>query len=489
MERLNFEDERLWKGLLVLGILLNILVCFTSDLGLDTQVKMAVDDNGSLPWGDLRPDTLGESDPEDGGQRVVLPLYGLSEAAIKAIALLTFFGLIGCLLRWTGVHSAAIMSLSPAFIFSIGRGYEEVYLAAFCSLSFILLTGIASNKNRILQNFSGGLIFMLIPYAKGFVNLNFIFFGGLILGLLATMWGEIYARGGEKTRWMSKPHIVSIVVFSIVSLSMVILGIIGYNSTLAILADNPIRYMTAIGFSFLDVVILFTLFGMVAWPFVRPIMSVITSIEDSDIAIMAGYIVGIMTAIVLYVAALWTYEASIWNAEWPGIVWTMGNNGRYITMLFIPFVLLLKHLSNQVDIPTYDSPGSKIKVVAVTLFILLPLSLLASVHGQTMWTDEAAEAMNLGEQEHFLFVSEDTLAMHWLYTFYAPLDAEEKQITGHWRSIDSSWELDLNTSLSQVNTLVTSPDVMFTPEGWIVRSSGEVDFLNGGGEWRVLTRS
>tara|TARA_B000000609_G_scaffold23651_1_gene15120 strand:+ start:1757 stop:3226 length:1470 start_codon:yes stop_codon:yes gene_type:complete len=489
MERLKFKDERLWKGLLVLGILLNILVCFTSDLGLDTQVKMAVDDNGSLPWGDLRPDTLGESDPEDGGQRVVLPLYGLSEAAIKATALLTFFGLIGCLLRWTGVHSAAIMSLSPAFIFSIGRGYEEVYLAAFCSLSFILLTGIASNKNRILQNFAGGLIFMLMPYAKGFVNLNFIFFGGLILGLLATLWGEIYARGGEKTRWMSKPHIVSIVVFSIVSLSMVILGIIGYNSTLAILADNPIRYMTAIGFSFLDVVILFTLFGMVAWPFIRPMMSVITSIEDSDIAIMAGYIVGIMTAIVLYVAALWTYEASIWNAEWPGIVWTMGNNGRYITMLFIPFVLLLKHLSNQVDIPTYDSPGSKIKVVAVTLFILLPLSLLASVHGQTMWTDEAAEAMNLGEQEHFLFVSEDTLAMHWLYTFYAPLDAEEKQITGHWRSIDSSWELDLNTSLSQVNTLVTSPDVTFTPEGWIVRSSGEVDFLNGGGEWRVLTRS
>lgn len=489
MERLKFKDERLWKGLLVLGILLNILVCFTSDLGLDTQVKMAVDDNGSLPWGDLRPDTLGESDPEDGGQRVVLPLYGLSEAAIKATALLTFFGLIGCLLRWTGVHSAAIMSLSPAFIFSIGRGYEEVYLAAFCSLSFILLTGIASNKNRILQNFAGGLIFMLMPYAKGFVNLNFIFFGGLILGLLATLWGEIYARGGEKTRWMSKPHIVSIVVFSIVSLSMVILGIIGYNSTLAILADNPIRYMTAIGFSFLDVVILFTLFGMVAWPFIRPVMSVITSIEDSDIAIMAGYIVGIMTAIVLYVAALWTYEASIWNAEWPGIVWTMGNNGRYITMLFIPFVLLLKHLSNQVDIPTYDSPGSKMKVVAVTLFILLPLSLLASVHGQTMWTDEAAEAMNLGEQEHFLFVSEDTLAMHWLYTFYAPLDAEEKQITGHWRSIDSSWELDLNTSLSQVNTLVTSPDVTFTPEGWIVRSSGEVDFLNGGGEWRVLTRS
>ena len=97
--------------------------------------------------------------------------------------------------------------------------------------------------------------------------------------------------------------------------------------------------------------------------------------------------------------------------------------------------------------------------------------------------------MNIGEEDQFLFVSDDTLGMHWLYTFYAPLDAEEKQITGHWRSVDSTWEQDLNTTLSQVNTLVTSPDVKLTPNGWIVESSGEVDLLNGGGEWRVLTRS
>ena len=120
MERLNFEDKRLWKGLLILGILLNVIVCFTSDLGLDTQVKMAVDDDGALPWGDLRPDTTGQSDPSDGGQRTVLPLYGFSEVGIKAAALITFFGLIACLVRFIGIHSAAILSLSPAFIFSIG---------------------------------------------------------------------------------------------------------------------------------------------------------------------------------------------------------------------------------------------------------------------------------------------------------------------------------------------------------------------------------
>ena len=157
MERLNFEDDRFWKRLLVLGVLLNLIVCFTSDLGLDTQVKMAVNEDGALPWGDLRPETAGESDPTDGGQRVVLPLYDLSEVGIKVMAFLTFAGMIACLYRWGGVRSAAVLSLSPAFIFSIGRGYEEVYLAVFCAAAFMLFTGILSEKNRMLQSFGGFL--------------------------------------------------------------------------------------------------------------------------------------------------------------------------------------------------------------------------------------------------------------------------------------------------------------------------------------------
>ena len=163
MERLNFEEDRLWIRFLMLGVLLNLIVCFTSDLGLDTQVKMAVDEDGALPWGDLRPEIAGESDPEDGGHRVVLPLYNMSEVGIKAMAFLTFAGMIACLYRWGGVRSATVLSLSPALIFSIGRGYEEVYLAVFCAVSFMLFTGVLSSKNRTLQSFGGALAFMLMP--------------------------------------------------------------------------------------------------------------------------------------------------------------------------------------------------------------------------------------------------------------------------------------------------------------------------------------
>lgn len=489
MERLNFKDDRIWIRLLILGALLNLIVCFTSDLGLDTQVKMAVDENGALPWGDLRPETAGESDPTDGGNMVVLPLYDLSEVGIKTMAFLTFAGMIACLYRWSGVRSAAVLSLSPAFIFSIGRGYEEVYLAVFCAVSFMLFTGVISSKNRILQSFGGGLAFMLMPYAKGFTDGMGVLVGAIVLTVLATLWNEVQQRGGEKTSWMSKPHVVGIVVSLSVSLCMIALGILEYSSTFSIMIESPVRYITAFVFSILDVVVIFTLIGMVSWPLIGPMFQGFTSISDSKTAQMTGYIAGILTALVFYVAALWTYEASIWNANWPGVIWTMGNNGRYATMLFIPLVLLLQQLRLHIEVPTYDAPLSKARVMGLTLLLLLPLSLLASLHGQTMWTDEAANEMELENGSQFLFVSEDTLGMHWLYTFYAPLDAEEKEITGHWRSIDSTWESDLDSTLSQVTTLVVSPDVTLTPDGWIVESSGEVNLLNGGGQWRVLTRS
>ena len=55
---------------------------------------MAVDESGGLPWGDVRPEVAGFSDPNDAGERFVLPVYSGSEASIKATALVVFFGLI-----------------------------------------------------------------------------------------------------------------------------------------------------------------------------------------------------------------------------------------------------------------------------------------------------------------------------------------------------------------------------------------------------------
>jgi hypothetical protein len=160
-----------------------------------------------------------------------------------------------------------------------------------------------------------------------------------------------------------------------------------------------------------------------------------------------------------------------------------------MTLLFIPFVVLLKQLNLKAGTATFEVPGHHMRAIGVTLLLLLPLSLLAGIHGQTMWTDEAADAMNLESGDHFLFVSDATLGMHWLYTFYEPLDAEGKNLTGHWRSTDTNWIGDIDAELSHVTTIVLAPEVNNVPTGWSVESSGEADLLNGGGEWRVLTRT
>jgi len=79
-------------------------------------------------------------------------------------------------------------------------------------------------------------------------------------------------------------------------------------------------------------------------------------------------------------------------------------------MLFVPFVVMMHYVRKHEDVPTLDSPQSKTKAVFATLLLLIPLSLMASLHGQTMWTDEAADQQwNLEKGDHFLFVSEDTL--------------------------------------------------------------------------------
>jgi uncharacterized membrane protein HdeD (DUF308 family) len=485
----NLDDGRTWKGLLVLGLLLNIVVCFSSDLGLDTHVKMAVDADGGLPWGDLRPDVAGVSDPSDAGERTVLPMYSGSEASIKAFALVAFFALIGYVHRAVGERTASILALSPAFIFSVGRGYEEVYFALAFAVAFGLFTEVWSSNMRLLQNLIGGCTLMLIPYAKGMSEPSSVLFIGVLLGLIGYAWHALQGRESSRFAWMRNPLKASAATASVIGTVMLLAGIFDATPTFGVMKDAPLRFLSAVVFSLVDAIGLFVLFGMVVWPLLKPAVAALRTTDDAQIATMSAMITAAMTAIVFYIAALWTYESVLWGASWPGVVWTMGNNGRYVTLLFIPLVVLLKQLNLETGAPTFEVPGPCMRAIGVTLLLLVPLSFLAGLHGQTMWTDEAADKMNLENGDHFLFVSDATLGMHWLYTFYEPLDADANNLTGHWRSTGTNWIGDVEADLSHVTTIVLAPEVDNVPTGWSVESSGEADLLNGGGEWRVLTRT
>ena len=78
-----------------------------------------------------------------------------------------------------------------------------------------------------------------------------------------------------------------------------------------------------------------------------------------------------------------------------------------------------------------------------------------------MWTDEAAEVLseNMDDGQDFLFVSEATQGMHWLYTFHYEVDPYgERGIIGHWRADITDWEDETgerNTTGVEMNLITT----------------------------------
>ena len=191
----------------------------------------------------------------------------------------------------------------------------------------------------------------------------------------------------------------------------------------------------------------------------------------------------------MWIASLWVYEADRWNLPlWENMI-LMGNNGRYLTALVFPLLLLLNRSMG-------DKPLVVGKPIMLALFLVLPLSMLAGMHGQTMWTDDAAESFSdeIVDGEDFLYIDDEALAMHWLYTFRLELDAKgDRNITGHWRAPDSNWEVELEGlvmenrgDLSNVAYLVIAPEIdVEVPSGFEMMASGKAPFLNGGGDWKV----
>jgi hypothetical protein len=141
-----------------------------------------------------------------------------------------------------------------------------------------------------------------------------------------------------------------------------------------------------------------------------------------------------------------------------------------------------------------------VRPLVLALILVLPLSILAGIHGQTMWTDDAAQSFSddLENGDDFLYIDDEALAMHWLYTFRLELDPDgERNITGHWRAPESNWQVELEGQavinrgdLSNVRFIVVAPGLdMDLPEGWQQTANGEAPFLNGGGEWKVYRTS
>ena len=503
------ETQRFWKGLLILGILLHLLVSFTSDLGLDAHIHttyITVEDGtgvNQLDWGQTKlvdPDASDAASGEDiDGRYAALHtwfafcflLFGTTQTALHLGAFvlsILAFGAVWWTTRNLFDENAAycltaLVSIHPTFLFATGRANPEI-------LMLLAMVGFAYSIIMLARKKMMPAIPLLILSAfvgvstKGLPTT-------LVLGILIISAVTLAIQPMRIKRAFS----IGIAIATALCLFSIITST-GGSLLSAKLA--PGRFLSAILIATLDVVIIYSLFGMVLWPFLR---SDDSEKLDHEATLLAGMI-GLSTAgIVLYVAGQWTNYSLAWDAPWPESTWIMGNNGRYASMLMVPAFWLIMRLRqvNGDDLPSLESPRPRAKALMVGIILILPISMLVAFHGQTIWTEEPAEVIsyNIDDGEDFLFISDATMGMHWLYTFHLEIDPyNERNVTGHWRSPDSGWQDELVSeekmenrgNLSNVQWIVFAPGTYWTDgylDDWNMTLLGSSDFMNGGGNWEI----
>lgn len=485
-----YSQARFWNGLFLLAIIVNLMAIFTSDLGLDAHVEGAYieTENGwALDWGDVRTEDPLASNPMDARE---VPESSVTPGTIMPFAII---GLLVAIITANRMgfskETITVLLLNPALIFSIGRGYSEYTYLAMIGIAWTIWKmsrdyGVEKNSfARITAIGFSAIVILWVLVLKWKVDPF-----SLLIPLIALIGIGMFIDRAPN-HWFN-PQKVMFGGFGFGLLSIVSLGLLGYGSFSVVITDT-IRFIQALLIAIFGVILVYGMFGMVLWPFAKRAWCNMASNDDrltGELALFIGTMAG---AIVAYVACLWTFESILWNSEWPWHMWTMGNNGRYITILVIPSYLFIKRVNGGLDWTERNA--------IIGVLLILPISLAAGLHGQTYWTDDAAEVLsdNMADGEDFLFIHDTTLGMHYLYTFHTHIEeVVERNITGHWRAPDSGWETELFSgetiqnrgNLFSVEWIVLSPDIQWgaPPEGWY-QTTGQADFMNGGGEWIVWT--
>ena len=141
------------------------------------------------------------------------------------------------------------------------------------------------------------------------------------------------------------------------------------------------------------------------------------------------YATVLLAGISSYIGALWTLEASLWNRSLPETMLVLGNNGRYATAILLPLLTLLRWIEPS----NPSSEGKEGRNIGFAAAALVPLMLFIALFGQQLWSDDAGTwlADITEEEECFLMVAPETLAMHHLCVIKSHVD-----LTGE-RDIDA----------------------------------------------------
>lgn len=493
------QRGRLW---LVAGIVLVIVAVLSNAPGLDTTLLLSVDEDGQAPWGSARTVDPLASDPDSSTsltQAVWLDPLGLGLFGVRLVGLASLAVLawaMGNLPRWRNPEAtwspwlASIVLLHPGMLFAIGRGYSEplgtllggvMLLAPFHPA---LVTRVLSRTPRDGAAVLAIIVAVSISTAAAAALLALKGLNPWWAMGLAVLLVPPISFGDWSTSDVTRRGAAGWFVLAVV-LGMGLTGLLGVGSVSE--ARGEWWWWSFLPFAVFDVLGLYLLVGAGLLALLgKDAMGFNRGEGAMELLVVCGLLVGLLSA---YVAALWTVEGQAWDLAWWETMVVLGNNGRHGMVLLPAAVWLIVHLQGEAPLPT--------ERLQRAFVLLLPLALLAAAHGQTLWTDDAAEAAlyHLEEGDDLLLIHDPTLAVHWLYTMHPVLSEQGPDgLVGHWRAPDAGWQDELlngtalpdRGDLSSVAVIVIAPDLDVTLDGWVEVEAGEAPWMNGGGTWRVL---
>ena len=507
MDEDSHGTSRRWLGVLFLCVLLHLGAFWNSDLGLDAHVRLnainnAGDDGQTLDWGKLRltADTV-QSPNNSATYDGYIPPWSTTETAMKLTSLFALFmvaGLAGIVPRWQRSSErvdprwSALILMSPVFLFATGRGYDEAMIALLIGVG---VSGYYVNKGDEIHQIRIHVLLLatsllLVMGWKGFGLLTSL---GVWLGAaaLGAAWMELerHQRGKEGWTWLAHPWYMGGSVAITLYLLLFVAGFLTDNGTFSIIGEQPFHYLIATVFALIDGLGIYLLIGFAFWPFLSPSLSRLIGLRGPGITLLVMFSSGLLTALVAYMAALWTLESTIWNLSLPETMFLLGNNGRYATCLVIPIVLILNW---ERPFPSEEQPARTSLLAAFCL--LIPAILFTSLVGQQLWSEDAGEELNAlvtDQDTSIMLVAPETLSMHHLYVMKTHIDLDGSSgIDGYWRTVEDAANL-LAEDAWVPNLVVVAPHVQLDldQDSWrLVGEQNTPATVTGGlgdGAWRI----
>ncbi|MEL0101446.1 MAG: hypothetical protein VW862_07085 [Euryarchaeota archaeon] len=170
-----------------------------------------------------------------------------------------------------------------------------------------------------------------------------------------------------------------------------------------------------------------------------------------------------------WVAGLWVSEAYFADSGIFEILFTLRNNPRYLTLLFIPLIFI--RFLNDESYSLISEENQKLAYSFIAIMIVINLAIFSVTVGER-GTQIIGNQLNgeIAEGEDILFISDSDLAMHRMYTMHITLDPDsDKSNLAIWRTTDSGWELELTEceDLKEIAWIVVDYTGIDTiPDGW-----------------------